>query len=78
MLIQDTEKWANDLFSNAELGDKRRTKRLGKLAHQMASHTGSSIDKYLGRKRPSFKTSPADLNLFLYDLIRLTDLERIF
>ena len=34
--------------------------------------------KYLGRKRPSFKTSPADLNLFLYDLIRLTDLERIF
>jgi hypothetical protein len=36
------------------------------------------VDKYLGRKRPSFKTSPADLNLFLYDLIRLTDLERIF
>jgi hypothetical protein len=48
MLIQDTEKWANDLFSNAELGDKRRTKRLVKLAHQMASHTGSSIVKASG------------------------------
>jgi len=48
MLIKDTEKWASNLFTNAELGDKRRTKRLVKLAHQMASHTGSSIVKTSG------------------------------
>ena len=27
-------------------------------------------DKNLGRKRPSFKTSPADLNVFLSDLVQ--------
>jgi hypothetical protein len=41
MLIKDTEMWADNLFANAELGDKRRTKRLVKIVHQMASHTGS-------------------------------------
>ncbi len=35
-------------------------------------------DKYLGRKRPSFKTSPAGLNVFLFDLTQLAVLERTF
>jgi hypothetical protein len=48
MLIKDTEEWANNLFQNAELGDERRTKRLIKISHQMASNTGSSIVKASG------------------------------
>jgi hypothetical protein len=48
MLIKDTEKWAQQLFQHAELGDERRTKRLIKISHQMASNTGSSIMKASG------------------------------
>ena len=48
MLIKDTEEWANNLFEHAELGDERRTKRLIKLSHLMASNTGSSIVKASG------------------------------
>ncbi len=40
MLIKDTEEWANNLFGHAKLGDERRTKRLVKLSHLMASNTG--------------------------------------
>ncbi len=43
MLIKDTEEWASHLFKHAELGDVRRTKRLIKISHQMASNIGSSI-----------------------------------
>ena len=48
MLIKDTKEWANNLFQNAELGDERRTKRLIKLSHLMASHSGSPIVKASG------------------------------
>jgi hypothetical protein len=48
MLIKNTKEWANYLFANADLGDERRTKRLVKLSHQMASNTGSSIVKASG------------------------------
>ncbi len=48
MLIKDTEEWASNLFGNAKLGDKRRTKRLVKRSHLMASNTGSSIVKAAG------------------------------
>ena len=48
MLIKDTEEWANNLFEHAELGDKRRTKRLIKLSHLMASNSGRSIVKASG------------------------------
>ena len=48
MLIKNTEEWANKLFKNAELGDERRTKRLVKISHLMASNTGSSIVKASG------------------------------
>ena len=36
------------------------------------------VDKNLGRKRPSFKTSLADLNIFLSDLIQSAALAHIF
>lgn len=36
------------MFKHAELGDERRTKRLVKISHQMASNTGSSIVKASG------------------------------
>lgn len=48
MLIKDTEEWASNLFGHAKLGDQRRTKRLVKLSHLMASNTGSSIVKAAG------------------------------
>ena len=48
MLIKYTEEWANNLFGHAKLGDERRTKRLVKLSHLMASNTGSSIVKAAG------------------------------
>ncbi|PHR83027.1 MAG: hypothetical protein COA59_13605 [Colwellia sp.] len=35
-------------------------------------------DKKLGRKRPSFRTSLADLNVFLSDLIQSTSLTHVF
>jgi hypothetical protein len=46
--MKDTEEWANYLFKHAELGDERRTKRLIKISHQMASNTGRSIVKASG------------------------------
>lgn len=48
MLIKDTEEWASNLFGHANLGDERRTKRLVKLNHLMASNSGSSIVKASG------------------------------
>lgn len=48
MLIKDTEEWANNLFKHAKLGDERRTKRLVKISHLMASNSGSSIVKASG------------------------------
>lgn len=48
MLIKDPQKWANHLFSSANLGDARRTKRLVTLSHDMACKTGSSIVKASG------------------------------
>jgi len=43
MLINDTNKWANELFGNTNLGDLRRTKRLVKFSSQLASHIGASV-----------------------------------
>jgi len=43
MLINDTDKWANELFGKTNLGDLRRTKRLVKLSSQLASHIGASV-----------------------------------
>lgn len=38
MLILDTNTWAQQQFSNCQLGHKRRTKRLVRLAAQVVSH----------------------------------------
>lgn len=48
MLVKDPQQWANHLFSHANLGDTRRTKRLVTLSHDMACKTGSSIVKASG------------------------------
>ena len=41
--IGDTARWAQGLFGRCELGDKRRTRRLVKLAGSLATHTGRSV-----------------------------------
>lgn len=42
MITTDTAAWAQEVFGKSELGDKRRTKRLVKVAAQMASDAGGS------------------------------------
>ncbi len=48
MFNTDSRQWAAHLFGKAELGDPRRTKRLVKLAGDMAKQTGSSVVKASG------------------------------
>ncbi|WP_422640694.1 IS4/Tn5 family transposase DNA-binding protein, partial [Vibrio crassostreae] len=43
MFSVNAEQWATDTFSDAELGDLRRTKRLVKLTASLANHIGQSI-----------------------------------
>lgn len=43
MFIEDTELWAEKLFSGADLGDARRSRRLVSIAGALASHTGQSL-----------------------------------
>ena len=43
MLILDTNTWARQQFSDCQLGDKRRTKRLFFLDEQMVSHPSGSF-----------------------------------
>ena len=45
MFESNTEKWAEGIFGKAELGDKRRTKRLVTFAADMAGGIGKSIVK---------------------------------
>lgn len=45
MLITNTEEWAIQSFSHCELGDKRRTQRLVKVAANLAGHIGQSLVK---------------------------------
>lgn len=45
MFIPEADEWANAIFGNAQLGDKRRTQRLVKLASNMAQQAGSSLTK---------------------------------
>jgi hypothetical protein len=44
-LIMDTAQWADKQFGHAELGDKRRTKRLVKITTDIANHAGKSLVK---------------------------------
>lgn len=43
MFSVNTEKWATETFSDAELGDLRGTKRLVKIMTSLANHIGQSI-----------------------------------
>ncbi|MGL4733990.1 MAG: IS4/Tn5 family transposase DNA-binding protein, partial [Enterovibrio sp.] len=51
MFLTDAEQWATKTFSQADLGDLRRTKRLVKLTASLADHIGQSIVQSL--KSPS-------------------------
>jgi len=48
MFESNSEDWANSIFGDARLGDPRRTKRLVKLASDMANGAGKSIVKASG------------------------------
>lgn len=41
--LLNTHLWAQDIFSGCELGDVRRTRRVMKMAGQLAAHTGRSL-----------------------------------
>ena len=41
--MQSVSEWAALNFGNCELGDKRRTRRLVRLAEQVASHPAASL-----------------------------------
>ncbi|CAG18918.1 hypothetical protein PBPRA0487 [Photobacterium profundum SS9] len=45
MYISTPQDWATSLFGQANLGDPRRTKRLVKVATNLALHTGESLVK---------------------------------
>ncbi|MDE9542657.1 transposase [Xenorhabdus bovienii] len=53
MFYIHAEQWADETFSRAKLGDRRRTKRLIKFTASLANHIGQSIVQ-------SLKT-PADI-----------------
>lgn len=53
MFTTNTEQWAEATFSQANLGDRRRTKRLVSLVSSLANHVGQSLVQSL--------KSPADI-----------------
>ena len=48
LAFEDREAWALEQFGTAQLGDERRTKRLVKLAAQMAGNSSGSIPRQTG------------------------------
>ena len=44
-MIKNTQEWANFVFGNSQLGDKRRTNRLVNMATGMADNVGKSVVK---------------------------------
>jgi hypothetical protein len=48
LALADREEWAASQFGTADLGDKRRTKRLVKLAAMMAGNSSGSIPQQTG------------------------------
>ncbi len=48
LAVGPAEAWARSQFGTAEIGDQRRTRRLVKLAAQMASHSSGSIPQQTG------------------------------
>ena len=45
MLVTNTEEWAIQSFGHCKLGDKRRTRRLVRVAADLAGHIGQSLVK---------------------------------
>jgi hypothetical protein len=43
MSFSDTQTWANEMFGQCDLGDKRRTDRLVKMAQQVAENPSASL-----------------------------------
>ena len=43
MQVLSAQKWAQLVFGNAKLGDKRRTKRLVTVAIKLSCNTGASL-----------------------------------
>ena len=43
MMPLPPQQWAESIFGDAQLGDKRRTKRLVRVAASLSTNTGSSI-----------------------------------
>ena len=41
--LLEADSWAEETFRDCELGDKRRTRRVIKMASQLATHTGRSL-----------------------------------
>lgn len=48
LALADRRRWAQEQFSTADLGDKRRTRRLVTLATQMAGNSSGSIPQQTG------------------------------
>ncbi|MCC6581122.1 MAG: transposase [Phycisphaeraceae bacterium] len=48
LALADREQWAQSQFAAADLGDRRRTRRLVKLAARMAGNTSGSIPQQTG------------------------------
>ena len=51
MFEKDSMVWSQSVFGNAQLGDKRRTKRLVKVAGMIADHPDCSLDGAFGDDR---------------------------
>jgi len=48
LMLAHRERWAEEQFASADLGDARRTRRLVKLATQMAGHSSGTIPQQTG------------------------------
>ena len=44
-VVTDAEQWAQENFGSSDLGDKRRSARLVRMAGDLARHAGSSLLK---------------------------------
>jgi Transposase DNA-binding len=54
-LTLDVSQWAEQQFGTCELGDKRRTKRLVKLATQVATKPDAATPEQTEKAHPAFQ-----------------------
>src|SRR5689334_7368258 len=48
LVLAHRQRWAGDEFGSADLGDRRRTRRLVRLAAQMAANSSGTIPQQTG------------------------------